>query len=472
MVDETPDFDPFNAPPNPDEEQDALIASLRMARKFVLLFAVTNSATERNARMKALEETLPGMKIQRVPANTETENLLWHLREKLTDPKPDAVFVYGLENWISGAVNPRSIPFLLNLNAARDSFPLVFPAPMVLWIPQYVFRAIADAAPDFFSVRSGVYQFPLDPVERDNIAGSLMQLGEMEVMGYSQPERAEHIHELRGLLSEYQSLSDEQRDLNTESNLMNSLAAQLHAEGRYADALPVYKRALSLARESLPAMHTNTAAILSNFGLLLKGQGDLSQAESHYKEALEIKRRMLPPLHRDTAITLNNLAVLYMEQGREQEAALCLQEALEINRGLSKSPTSDVAMNLSNLAGLYINQGDYTLGEELYREATKIMRLVLSAEHPNLATSLNNLAFIYEKQGKIADAEPIYEEAVSIFRESLGRNHPDTKAATTNFIRFRQMMERQETAPNAKRKKNAKPRIEDSFRSMPVSIRR
>ncbi len=105
MEQDADDYDPFDAPLDAEEDQEALVAAIKMLRGFGLFFAVTNSATERSRRMDAVEAQVPEKKVQRIAVNTEVYNLLWHLREVLTDPKPDALFVYGLENWISSVAD-------------------------------------------------------------------------------------------------------------------------------------------------------------------------------------------------------------------------------------------------------------------------------------------------------------------------------------------------------------------------------
>ncbi len=422
------DADPLPALPevsaDPERAQNRLLRSLQRADDFTLLFAVTNSATERDARMDALETALHGKTIQRVAVNTEVRNLLHHLREVLATPKPDAVFVYGLENWISGAENAPVAPFVYNLNVARDSFPLLLPAPMVLWVPQYVLQAIANAAPDFFSVRSGIYAFPLDASDRDSIAVTLTRIGLTESMGYSIPERVERIHELRGLLTEYRNLPDDKRNPLTEAELMNSLAMQLDGEGQYAAALPLYEEALTIRRAVLPYPHNGVAISLNNLATLYQEQGRYGEAEPLLDEALTISRAVLPYPHDSIATCLNNLASLYYVQERYREAEPLCEEALTIRRAVLPYPHDGVAASLSNLANLYQEQGRYGEAEPLLDEALTIRRAVLPYPHDNIARTIDNLAKLYWRQKRYERVKDMLHESLLIRRAMLPDKHP------------------------------------------------
>jgi tetratricopeptide (TPR) repeat protein len=63
---------------------------------------------------------------------------------------------------------------------------------------------------------------------------------------------------------------------------------------------------------------------LNNLALLYKTQGQYAQAEPLYKRALAITEKALGPDHPDVATSLENMTALFLRTGREKEA-----EALE-----------------------------------------------------------------------------------------------------------------------------------------------
>ena len=96
---------------------------------------------------------------------------------------------------------------------------------------------------------------------------------------------------------------------------MDTLAKELHAQGKFDEAEPLFREALEVSRETLGSRHPNTLASVNNLGTLLKAKGDLTAAEPLYREALEVRRETLGNRHPNTLTSINNLGVLLREQG-------------------------------------------------------------------------------------------------------------------------------------------------------------
>ena len=207
--------------------------------------------------------------------------------------------------------------------------------------------------------------------------------------------------------------------------------------------LTILKKVQSADQASLD---TEYLISLNNLAELYRAQGRYADAEPLYLEALEIKRTALGAAHPDTATSLNNLAQLYRAQGRYADAEPLYHEALEIFRTALGAAHPDTATSLNNLAALYHAQGRYTDAEPLYLEALEIRRTALGAAHPDTATSLNNLAQLYRAQGRYADAEPLYLEALEIRRTALGAAHPDTLLIQMNLGMFLDQLDRSREA--------------------------
>ena len=71
--------------------------------------------------------------------------------------------------------------------------------------------------------------------------------------------------------------------------------------------------------------HPLVTMILDHLALLYTSQGRYAEAEPLFKRALAIREKALGPDHPDVASCLNNLAILYKEQGRYAEAEPLLQ---------------------------------------------------------------------------------------------------------------------------------------------------
>ncbi len=101
---------------------------------------------------------------------------------------------------------------------------------------------------------------------------------------------------------------------------LNNLALLYQAQGRYAEAEPLYKRALAIREKALGAEHPDVAQSLNNLAALYHDQGRYAEAEPLYERSLAIREKVLGPEHPYTARSLENYAALLSKTGRADEA--------------------------------------------------------------------------------------------------------------------------------------------------------
>ena len=97
---------------------------------------------------------------------------------------------------------------------------------------------------------------------------------------------------------------------------LNNLAELYRATGRYAQAEPLYERAIAIGEKALGPEHPDLATRLNNLAGLYRDTGRYAQAEPLYERAIAIGEKTLGPEHPDLATRLNNLALLYRATGR------------------------------------------------------------------------------------------------------------------------------------------------------------
>ena len=66
---------------------------------------------------------------------------------------------------------------------------------------------------------------------------------------------------------------------------LNNLAACYHFQGQYAQAEPLYQRALNILQKSLPADHPNLATGMENYATLLEKLGRKEEAQQWHAKA-------------------------------------------------------------------------------------------------------------------------------------------------------------------------------------------
>jgi CHAT domain-containing protein len=211
------------------------------------------------------------------------------------------------------------------------------------------------------------------------------------------------------------------------------LALTLEAQGRYADALTLYARALAIAEKTVGPKHRNVASVLNNMAGAYSGQGLYYHAVEVYERALAIYEKALGREHLDVAKTLNNLALVYQQQGRHVEALPLYERSLAISEKALGRENLDVARTLNNMAVVYWEQGRRAEAVPLYERSLAIREKAQGREHPEVGATLRNLAIAYQVQGRYAEAVQSYERVLAIFQKTLGREHREVGLTINNL---------------------------------------
>jgi tetratricopeptide (TPR) repeat protein len=218
-----------------------------------------------------------------------------------------------------------------------------------------------------------------------------------------------------------------------EAEALDDEVRRLYQAGKYAEAVPVARRALESREQALGPEHPATALSLNNLGVLLQAMGDLAGALPYYEHALSIDEKTLGPQHPQTARSLNNLGGLLQATGDLAGALPYYERALAIHEKVLGSEHPDTATSYNNLGSLLQATGDLAGALPYYERALTIHEKVLGPEHPETATSLNNLGSLLQATGDLAGALPYYERAVAIHEKVLGPEHPDTATSLNNL---------------------------------------
>jgi tetratricopeptide (TPR) repeat protein/transcriptional regulator with XRE-family HTH domain len=217
------------------------------------------------------------------------------------------------------------------------------------------------------------------------------------------------------------------------ARLLNDVGCCLRARVQYAQAEPLFQRALVIREQALGVEHPAVAQSLTSLAQLYVDTGRYDQAQSLYQRAVTIYESRGGLTHPDMAQSLNSLALVYYEQGKYEQAEPLYQRALSIYEQALGPHHPYVAVGLNHLALLYWTQGKYEQAEPLYQRALSIYEQVFGPDHPSLASIVNNLARLYHAQGKYEQAESLHYRALTIREKILGPEHPDV-AHTLNGL--------------------------------------
>jgi tetratricopeptide (TPR) repeat protein len=199
---------------------------------------------------------------------------------------------------------------------------------------------------------------------------------------------------------------------------LNNLAALYQRQFRYAEAEPLFKRALALREKALPPGHPDAGQSLNNLATLYERQDRHSDSEPLFKRALAIYRKV-PGADPAVATLLNNLGQVYKAEGRYADAEPAIKQSLAIREKVLGRDHVDVARSLNNLADLYQRQDRFAEAEPIYQRALSVRERTVGPDHPDTVASLNNLASLYQAQGRTSDALPLVERMMAGGRAQL-----------------------------------------------------
>jgi len=186
--------------------------------------------------------------------------------------------------------------------------------------------------------------------------------------------------------------------------VLNDEVAKLTSARKYAEATAAAEKYVNAARQRLGETHNEFAVALSWRARLYREQGQFADAEPLYKRALAITEKALGPDHLEVSGRLNSLALMYDDAGRTADAEPLYKRSLEIAEKALGPDHTDVGVRLSILAALYSKQGRSTEAEPLYKRVLAIDEKALGPDHPDVAIDLTNLAELYFGQRRYAEA--------------------------------------------------------------------
>lgn len=229
-------------PETPEEVYATLLRALKRKRGFGLFF-VECSPQKGNELIAALQQDLP-QKTMQVLQLDRSSNTLYDRVEALWQEQPfDILFIQGLANtlyeyedtkrlagWSSKDIYSYSwkgVPRILShLNQQRERFRDNFSCGFVFLVPYFVISYFIQRAPDFFDWRSGLFTFPDQPEQLEQITSRVLGLRDYDDYIQLPPaQRNEKLLKLGDALRHQLHLTlDEQAELWGEKGLLLNAA--------------------------------------------------------------------------------------------------------------------------------------------------------------------------------------------------------------------------------------------------------
>ena len=206
---------------------------------------------------------------------------------------------------------------------------------------------------------------------------------------------------------------------------LRGLIGRLYLDiGQWTESEQMLGAALATNRKLHGAESAESAASLTDLGIVFWKEGKLADAERAEREALTIREQLFGSNNADTARSLNALARVYTDERRLSEAEAMIREALAIRRSLFKGDNLEVADSLNSLCLVLDGADRWAEAEKTGRELVAMRRRLSGNEDIELAEALKELALAEGFDGKLDEEEASYNEAFAIEQKLLGEEHP------------------------------------------------
>jgi tetratricopeptide (TPR) repeat protein len=205
---------------------------------------------------------------------------------------------------------------------------------------------------------------------------------------------------------------------------LNDVAYCLNSQGRPAEALPNYQKALRMRQRLFKGDHFLVAASLDGVAFCLNALGRSTEALPKFQEALEMNRRLFQGDHSSVATNLYNVATCLSSLGRFQEALRVCEASLEMNQRLFGHDHPNVATSLNGVASCLDSLGRSTEALPKHQEALEMNRRLFQGDHPFVASNLNNVANSLFSLGRFDEALPKFQEALEMSKRLYDGDHP------------------------------------------------
>ena len=214
-----------------------------------------------------------------------------------------------------------------------------------------------------------------------------------------------------------------------------ALARLVHVEACGLRKFPDSHFLAEVARAALSTIGSDELEFELSYrtGNALRCQGRTAEALEPYRRALDLADRAVGPGNPQKALLLNNMADVYAALGRPKDALPLLRQALQIISTAKGADHPDIAFVHYNLSDALRRSGDTKGAYEEIQTAIRIRAAKLGADSPLVADALDQLALALLADGLYAEALGECQRSLAIREKVLRKDHPDLSYSLENL---------------------------------------
>ena len=226
----------------------------------------------------------------------------------------------------------------------------------------------------------------------------------------------------------------------------NNLAFLLQNQGKYAEAEPLFRRAIEISEKALGKEHPTVATDYNNLAVLLQDQGKYAEAEPLYRRAIEIDEKTLGKDHPDVALAIQQSRHFALGPGQICRGRAALSAGHRDRRKGSRQGSSRRCDPITTISPFcFRTRASMPRPSRSFGGRSRSTKRLSARIIPTLRLAYNNLAALLRDQGKYAEAEPLFRRAIETLQASLGPDHPNTLTVKRNYDSLRQQLNDQKS---------------------------
>jgi Tfp pilus assembly protein PilF len=264
---------------------------------------------------------------------------------------------------------------------------------------------VLDHLAVLYRVKGDLRQAEAYALRAERLADDAEKAGNRQVMA-SIYLREGRYREARPLLLTDTASADGRTALTANLNLAVSALMQ----GDYREAEGYARRALELARNTIPGTHPAMATALHDLAQACRFQGQFAEAEQRYRQAIAIWQESLGPDHPDLANGLMGFAGFLHERQRDIAAEALQLRAIAILENAFGKDDPQVLTARIELADILRAEGRYTESEKLSRATVSAMKVAFKPNDGRLLHALKNHARLLAETKRKAEAAALLKQ--------------------------------------------------------------
>jgi tetratricopeptide (TPR) repeat protein len=208
-------------------------------------------------------------------------------------------------------------------------------------------------------------------------------------------------------------------EVNDQKNMslaLNNLGVVYLKQGDYKKAEQMLQTSLVLQQQVLGPTSPDFAEGVANLALLYYQQQRYADAAPLYNRAMEILKKVPPDQQNKEQLSrvTNNLATCYSHEKKFDEARQLFNETIALDEARLGKDNPEVALTLNNIAYTFIMEKQYDQAESSLKRAVEIAEKAHGADSLQLVPYLQNYQSLMKKISRVDESRKLAARVKSI----------------------------------------------------------